>query len=172
MNKNSLSSLYRRLACAPADAIDAADVASAADGSLDAGRRESVAGHLAGSSAHARLAHMLRDLSADSEALAADVARLTERNVHRRREAAPVRRAGAPRRFGVSRWAAMAACLVAVMGALTLRHSLHRPATPTAAVARADEIFSTRDTIFDANMDRAKHPSRSDRVFHGDFSGG
>ena len=40
-------------------------------------------------------------------------------------------------------------------------------------VARADVIFSTRDTIFDSSMDpKHKAPSDNDHLFRGSFSDG
>ena len=183
MNKTSLSALYSRLtagrltAVSAAPAPDAADLASAAEGSLAAEHRDRVAEALAGSSAHAKVVHMLRDLKAESEALAADVSRTQRETTHRRQQRGE-RRIAANRRFGGAlRWAtAMAACMVAVVGIWTLRHGQKsEPAGAShAAVARADTIFSERDRIFAMGMEAPKtHKVRveGDRLFHADFSG-
>lgn len=169
MNKTSLSALYRRLTSAHAPALDAADVAAAADGTLADDRREAVAGALAASPAHASVARMLRELRTDSEALAFGVARIERDAAHRRHERSD-RRIAAGRRHGqVTRWAtALAACLVAVVGFWTQRH-VERDAPRThALVARAD-------TISHLSMDGARAEKASvkgDRLFHADFSGG
>ena len=180
MNNTSLSALYRRLTSAPAPlALDAEDLASAADGTLDASRRERVADALAGSSLQAKVAHLLGDLKAESEALAKGVARTQRETTHRRHQHGE-RRIAAGRRFGSSmRWAtAMAACLVAVVGAWTLRQpQMHAPATPSHAVVKTDEIFNSRDAISSFSMEstsQVQHKTRveGDRLFHADFSGG
>jgi hypothetical protein len=179
MNKTSLSALYHRLtAVSAAPAPDAADLASAAEGSLAADRRESIAEVLATSSAHAKVVHVLRDLRAESETLAADVSRTQRETTHRRHQRGE-RRIAANRRFGGAlRWAtAMAACLVAVVGVWTLRHAQKSEpagARNHAAVARADTIFSERDRIFAMGMELPKtHKVRveGDRLFHADFGG-
>ena len=179
MNKTSLSALYRRLTAGNAvPAPDAADLASAAEGSLAAERRDSVAEALAGSSAHSKVVHLLRDLKAESEALAADVSRSQRETTHRRHQRGE-RRIAANRRFGGTlRWAtAMAACLVAVVGVWTVRNgqkSEPAGARSHVAVARADTIFSERDRIFAMGMEAPKtHKARveGDRLFHSDFSG-
>lgn len=180
MNKTSLSALYRRLTSAsPAPlALDADDLASAADGTLAAERREHVAAALAGSALQANVVHLLGDLQAASEGLAADVARTQRETTHRRHQRNE-HRIAAGRRFGSSmRWAtAMAACLVAVVGVWTLRQPQHAPATRAHAVVKADEIFNSRDTISSFGMEstaQVQHKTRveGDRLFHADFSGG
>src|SRR6185369_2454631 len=75
MNERSLSALYRRLTLGKPLALDAATLASAADGTLaNAG---DVAEALAGSPREAALVRMLGALRGESETLAADVARTT-----------------------------------------------------------------------------------------------
>jgi hypothetical protein len=180
MNKTSLSALYRRLTSAtPAPlALDADDLASAADGTLNAERRDHVAEALAGSALQADVVHMLGDLKTESEALAANVARTQRETTHRRNQRGE-RRIAAGRRFGnVTRWAtAMAACLVAVLGIWTLRHpALHAP-TRDHATVKADEIFNSRDTISHFGMEstaQVQHKARveGDHLFHSDFNGG
>ena len=181
MTKTSLSSLYRRLTAGNAmPAPDAADLASAADGSLTADRRGNIAQALATSAAHASLAHMLRDLKSDSEALAADVQRTQRETTHRRHQRGD-RRVAASRRFGGAlRWAtAMAACMVAVIGAWSVHHGETR-ASPASrahsAVARSDVIFSERDRIFSVGMENTPHRQKvrveGDRLFHADFGSG
>jgi hypothetical protein len=178
---NSLSSLYRRLTAGNATpAADAADLAAVADGSLASDRRESTARVLAASSVHANVVHVLRDLKADSEALAADVSRTQRETTHRRQQRGDRRIAASGRRFGgAMRWAtAMAACLVAVVGVWSLRHGqTGAPSTARAhatVVARGDVIFSERDRISAFGMDAPKaHKVRveGDRLFHSDFNG-
>jgi hypothetical protein len=183
MNRTSLSSLYRRLTQgADAVALDAGDLAAAADGTLAADRREQVAQAVASSSAQASVVRMLRDLKSESETLAADVARTARETTHRRHQRGD-RRVAASRR-GIRRWAAAAACLVAVVGAWTLNQHKSRPdAAAASAAAVADVIFSTReadphDRIFGDAMDRslAQHGKKprheGDEVFRGDFAGG
>ena len=72
MNDTSLSSLYRRMTAGAAGReVDANVLVAAIDASdLPAERREAVAAVVAGSSAHASLARMLRELQPESEALA------------------------------------------------------------------------------------------------------
>lgn len=178
MNKTSLSELYRRLtAKSAALTLAADDLAAAADGSLDADRREAVAEALSASPAEAGVVRMLRELKSESQALAAHVAR-TERHTTHRRHQRDAGRVAAGRRFGgTARWAAaLAACLVAVVGVWTQRHlqTSHSGAQSTHAVARADVIFSSRDTIFDAGMDKPKHATHpnDDHLFRGGFSDG
>ena len=175
MNK-SLSALYRRLTSANAPALDAEDVAAAADGTLADDRREAVAGAIAASPVHARVVRMLRELKTDSEALAFGVAR-TERDAAHRRHERSDRRIAAGRRHGqVTRWAtAMAACLVAVVGFWTQRHVQNEAPRAHAMVAKADRIFSSSDTISRLSMDgpHGQKPTvEQDRLFRADFSGG
>ncbi|HKE49749.1 MAG TPA: hypothetical protein VKB52_16915 [Rhodanobacteraceae bacterium] len=174
MNKTSLSALYRRLTSANAPALDAEDIAAAADGTLADDRRDAVAGAIAASPVHARVVRMLRELRTDSEALAFGIAR-TERDAAHRRHERSDRRIATGRRYGqVTRWAtAMAACLVAVVGFWTQRHV--QTESPRAhAVAKADRIFTSRDTISHLTMDgpRSKPSVEGDRLFRDDFSGG
>jgi hypothetical protein len=176
MNDMNLSRLYRRLTGTNAISLVADDLVAASEGALAPERRETVARGLGESSAQAKLAHVLRDLASDSDALATDVARIRRDTAHRRPQRTE-RRVGAHRRIAASlRWAAgMAACLVAVVGLWTLRHAemqqapVHRP-----ALVRADVIFSTRDTISNFSMDGASAPAnaRGDHLFRGDFAGG
>jgi hypothetical protein len=178
MNKTSLSSLYRRLTGNATFALDAADLASVADGSLTSDRREGTAQALAASSLHANVVHVLRDLKVDSEALATDVSRMQRETTHRRHQRSDRRIAASGRRFGGAlRWAtAMAACLVAVVGAWSLHHTQATRASSAAnvAVARGDVIFSERDRISSLGMEAPKNHKlrvQGDRLFHADFSG-
>jgi len=178
MNKTSLSELYRRLTANHAGpTLTADDLAAAADGSLEVDRREAIAEALAASPAEAGVVRMLRELKSESEALAAHVAR-TERHTTHRRHQRDAGRVAAGRRFGgTARWAAaLAACLVAVVGVWTQRHlqTSHSGPQNSHAVARADVIFSSRDTIFDSGMDKSKRAARSDNdhLFRGSFSDG
>jgi hypothetical protein len=186
MNKTSLSALYSRLTAgrltaeSATPAPDAADLASAAEGTLAADRRDGVAQALAASSANAKVVHMLRDLKTESEALAADVSRTQRETTHRRHQRGERCIAANGRRFGGAlRWAtAMAACMVAVVGVWTLHHAQTRGSPVVqrhSAVASSDVIFSEQDRIFSVGMDgpSPRHKSRveGDRLFHADFSG-
>ena len=168
MNKTSLSSLYRRLTATATPALEADDIAAAADGTLAAGRRDDVAAKLAASPAEAKVVRMLHELKADSEALAFGIAR-TQRDTATHDRQPTVRRTAAGRRHAsVARWAgAMAACLVAVVGVFTLRNQQSAPTAMPAAhtVARADVIFSDRE------LSRPKAPAKSDELFRGNFNG-
>ena len=168
MNERSLSALYRRLTAGPAPlALDAETVASAADGTLAADGRDSAAEILARSPREAALARMLGALKGESEALAADVARTTRESTHRRQARTERRVASGRRHAGVTRWAtALAACLIAVVGVFSVRHSTAPTApTQTHAIAKADRI-----SHFGMEADGAA--SKSDELFHSDFSGG
>jgi hypothetical protein len=174
MTKTSLSSLYRRLTPASAaPALDAEDLVAVADGTLSAERRDDIAMALAASPSQAKLAHVLRDLKSDSEALAFGIAR-TERSTHRAPERVQ-RHVAAGRRFAsASRWAgAMAACLVAVVGVFTLRQSSAPMSSPAPhSVARAGATSNAHDRIFsDADLMHGKAPAKGDELFRGDFSG-
>jgi len=158
MNKTSLSSLYRRLTATATPALEADDIAAAADGTLAAGRRDDVAAKLAASPAEVKIVRMLRELRTDTEALAFGVAR-TQRDTTTHDRQQTVRRTAAGRRHAsVARWAgAMAACLVAVVGVFAVRHQQ--------SVARADVIFSDRE------LSRPKAPAKADELFRGNFNG-
>jgi hypothetical protein len=180
MNSTSLSNLYGRLTRSNVAAVvEADDLVAAAEGTLTRDRCEPVAQALAGSAAHAKLAHVLRDLAADSAALASDVARVRRGTMHRRPQRTE-RRVDNVRRFAAgTRWVAgMAACLVAVVGFWALRHAeLRSAATPTQAhgpaLVRADVIFSARDTISNFGMDGpAQAKAQGDRLFRSGFAGG
>ena len=166
MTDKSLSSLYRRLTAKPAPvALDAETLASAAEGTL---AREDVAEVLARSPREAALVRMLGALRGESETLAADVARTTRETATHRRFARTERRVASGRRHsGVTRWAtALAACLVAVVGVFSLRHSTVPTTQPqTHAIAKADRI-----SHFGMEADGAA--GKSDELFRSDFSGG
>ena len=152
-------------------ALDAEDVAALADGALPADRRDAIAAALASSSAESKLAHVLRDLRADSDALATDIARTASGTTHRRHRHVE-RRTAAGRRFAsAARWSAMAACLVAVVGVLALRHHTIEPTRmPAHAMTRADRIFTANDHIF-SDVDSGS-AAAGDELFRTDFSGG
>ncbi len=165
MTKTSLSSLYHRLTATATPALDADDVAAAAEGTLSAGRRDDVAATLAASAAEAKVVRLLRELRTDSEALAFGIAR-TQRDTAHDRQPTGRRTAAGRRHATVMRWtAAMAACLVAVVGVFTLRQA-HTPAMPIAhTVARTDVIFTDRD------LTRPKASAKGDELFRGSFNG-
>ena len=167
MTDKSLSALYRRLTSGPAPlALDAETLASAADGTL---ARDEVADVLARSPREAALVRMLGALKAESETLASDVARTTRETAHRRHARTAHRVAAGRRHSGVTRWAtALAACLVAVVGVFSLRHSTaptERSPTPAHTIARADHISHF-------GMETATATGKSDELFRSDFSGG
>jgi len=166
MNERSLSALYRRLTLGKPLALDADTLASAADGTLAS--EGDVAEALAGSPREAALVRMLGALRGESETLAADVARTTRETATHRRFARTERRVASGRRHsGVTRWAtALAACLVAVVGVFSLRHSTVPTTQPqTHAIAKADRI-----SHFGMEADGAA--GKSDELFRSDFSGG
>jgi len=181
MTKTSLSSLYRRLTAgaSAAPALDGDDIAAAAEGTLPADRRERVAGALAASPAHADAVRMLRDLNAESAALAEGVARARRDTTHRRHQRTERRIAAGHRFVSARRWAAaIAACLVAVVGLWSVRHAQmsEAPAVGTHSVARADVIFSpgdfgVHDRIF-SDSDAHSKAKPNDELFRSDFSGG
>ena len=142
MNETSLSSLYRRLTATAAPAAGTDDLGA----------------ELAASPAGAKIAAMLRELRTDSEALAFGIARV--------QRDAPKRAVAVRRHANATRWAAaMAACLVAVVGVFTLRQA-HTPTMPAAhTVARADVIFTDRD------LSQPKAPAKGDELFRGSFNG-
>ena len=165
MTDKSLSALYRRLTLGKPLALDADTLASAADGTL---ANDDVAGALARSPREAALVRMLGALKGESETLAADVARTTRETATHRRHARTERRVASGRRHsGVTRWAtALAACLVAVVGVFSLRHSTAPTTQPqTHAIAKADRI-----SHFGMEADGAT--GKSDELFRSDFSGG
>jgi hypothetical protein len=167
MTDKSLSALYRRLTARPASlALDAETLASAAEGTL-AG--DEVAAVLSRSPREAALVRMLGALNAESETLAAGVAHTTRETTHRRPARTEHRVAAGRRHAGVTRWAtALAACLVAVVGMFSLRHSAApttEPQTHAHAIAKADRI-----SHFGMEQDAAG--GKPDELFHSDFSGG
>jgi len=181
MNKTSLSQLYRRLtAKASAPVLDSDEIAAAAEGTLADDRRDAVAEALAASPAQAALFHVLRDLKADSEALAEHVAGTARVTTHRRHQRNDRRIAASRRSGGARRWiAAVAACLVAVVGVWSVRHAQMPGDTGVAgsrSVARADVIFApgdfgVHDRIF-SDSDAHSKTKPKDELFRSDFSGG
>lgn len=117
--------------------------------------------------AEVRLGAMLRELEADSEALAADVARL-RRPSHaprgREQRVATHRRSAAP-----LRWiSGLAACLAVTLGVLAIHgqpsvrwHNVAAQTRSVAAPVRAD-------TIFASGVDAVASPG--DEIFHATFS--
>lgn len=166
MTKTSLSSLYRRLTATATPALEADDIAAVADGTLSAERHDDVAAKLAASPAEAKVVRMLRELRTDSEALAFGIAR-TQRDTATHDRQRDTRRTASRRHANVMRWtAAMAACLVAVVGVFSLRQTSTTPTTPVAHnVARADLIFRDHDIA------PPKAPAKGDELFRGSFNG-
>jgi hypothetical protein len=152
MNEMSLSRIYKLLASKTAHPLQAED----------------------------DLARMLRALQPESEALAADVARL-QRPAHPLRARA-VRVAGDARRGSARplRWVgSLAACLALVVGVFALRgqQEAHWNNVTAAAgtAALPDRIFTSNDVIFASSDHAARRPiatSAGDEVFHTDFSAG
>jgi len=167
MTDKSLSALYRRLTAKPAPvALDAETLASAAEGTL---AREDVAEVLARSPREAALVRMLGALKGESETLAAGVARTARETTHRRHAHVERRVAAGRRHSGVTRWAtALAACLVAVVGVFSLRHSTG----PTAPSQTHSHAIAKTDRISHFGMETPGATSKPDELFRGDFSGG
>jgi hypothetical protein len=164
MTKTSLSSLYRRLTATAAPALEADEIAAASEGTLADGRRDEVAARLAASPADAKVARLLRELKTDSEALAFGIARI-ERDAGHDRQRTGHRTAAGRRHANVMRWtAAMAACLVAVVGVFTLRQPHTMSPNPAHTVARADVIFRDHELT-------RKTPAKGDELFRGNFNG-
>jgi hypothetical protein len=167
MTDKSLSALYRRLTARTAPlALDADALASAADG---APASDQVAEVLARSPREAALVRMLGALRAESETLAADVARTTRETTHRRHARTEHRVAAGRRHSGVTRWAtALAACLVAVVGVFSLRHS----AVPTTQPQTHAHAIAKSDRISHFGMEQDGAGGKPDELFRSDFSSG
>src|SRR5262249_2336779 len=133
----------------------------------DGRTNDDVAGALARSPREAALVRMLGALKAESETLAADVARTTREMTHRRHARTTQRVAAGRRHSKVTRWAtALAACLVAVVGVFSVRHSTVPTTQPPAhAIAKADRI-----SHFGMEQDGAA--GKPDELFRSDFSSG
>lgn len=199
MNDEQIANLYRRMTAGDAAGLDVARVLAATEAGTRA-ERAATATRLAASSTEAALVRMLRALHADSERLAAGLARgsgETARPAHVRRGAAaayPValpatRRRARARRIG--RWSALAACLVAVLGVWSWQHTadirgaaMDRQANQEFTVSdpqetsadrlasRGDLIFTSRDDIFHAPMDPLdRHAGGGDQLFRAGFNG-
>jgi hypothetical protein len=188
MNETALSRIFHRMTARPDAAdtarLDADAVVRAADSVLSAGERDDVAHALSRSSSHSALVRMLRALNDDSVRLAAELQAVGHPgHAARRGHARDGRRAAGARRSGwkvADALAALAACLVAVVGVWSM-HSSSLDQDTGAALAiqatRPDRIFTGSDEIFSATMghslaseDHARHP-RGDRVFRSDFTG-
>ena len=167
MTDKSLSALYRRLTASSAPlALDADALASAAAG---APASDQVAEVLSRSPREAALVRMLGALRAESETLAAGVARTTRETTHRRHARTEYRVAAGRRHSGVTRWAtALAACLVAVVGVFSLRHS----AVPTMQPQAQVHAIAKADRISHFGMEQASATGKPDELFRSDFSGG
>lgn len=116
----------------------------------------------------AQLGRLLRELEADSEALAADVARL-HRPAHlpRGREVrvATHRRVAAP-----LRWiSGMAACLALALGVLAIHGQQAVRWRNVAADAHSVAVVDRGDQIFASGVDGVV-PAASDEIFRGTFS--
>ncbi len=194
MNDTNIATLYRRMlrSRTPAASLDADTLAALAEGTAKSP---------ASGATEAQLVAMLRELKPASEMLAAQVRR-TDRDAHPGRSVTP-RRAAHERlviharrtHMRVMRWAAVAACLVAVMGLWSWQHSAdlrgdamtaqtvevqqdraaadQLSVTSESVASRGDIIFTTRDNIFRSEMDpRVTRGQQSrDEVFSGGFNG-
>ena len=123
----------------------------------------------------AELAHLLRELQPESEALAAEVARF-RRPAHPQR-GRDVRVAdGARRGAAPARWiGALAACLALAIGVFSLHGPGDQRWSNVAGAARSisvpDSIVVANDHIFAASNDSVA-PGPADEIFRGRFSAG
>ncbi|MGA8277813.1 MAG: hypothetical protein WB784_06425 [Rhodanobacteraceae bacterium] len=187
MSERSLFRLYRRWTACPQTAdvavLDADALVRLIETGLPAGERAVVAHALSRSSSHSGLLHVLRDLRGDSEHLAEQVAG-DRAMVHPPRGRAIRRTAGArrlTRRYRiVGGFAALAACLIAVVGVWSMHVSSLRDSSPGSLIVhdahRADRIFTSKDEIFNAEMGHAVASESSkqrspDHVFRSGFTG-
>lgn len=176
-NSPSISALYRRSTEGAAAAADAAAVLEALEKGPAA--PEAVE-HLARSAEAALVARLLVELGPESEALAADVARLRagaagEGSGHRPRTRLAATRAGGRWQRPV-RWLGATAASIALVAAGMLLIPRMQPASFDTVVAGAnsiplpDRIFTDRDRIFAAVDDR-RAGTGDDALFHADFGG-
>jgi hypothetical protein len=123
----------------------------------------------------AELGRLLRELQPESEALAAEVARV-QRPAHPLRGREVRVAAGGRRRAAPARWiGALAACLALAIGVFSL-HGLHdqrwnNVASAARSISVPDSIFASNDRIFAASNDSVA-PAPGDEIFRGRFSAG
>jgi hypothetical protein len=123
----------------------------------------------------AELGSLLRELQPESEALAAEVARL-QRPAHPLRGRDVRVAAGGRRRAAPARWiGALAACLALAIGVFSLHGPHDQRWNNVAGAARSislpDHIFVSNDHIFASSNDGVA-PARGDEIFRGRFSAG
>jgi hypothetical protein len=123
----------------------------------------------------AELGRLLRELQPESEALAAEVARV-QRPSHPLRARELRAATGGRRRAAPARWiGALAACLALAIGVFSLRE-LHTERWSNVAgaahsISQPERIFGSNDRIFAASNDRVTLLP-GDELFRGSFSGG
>jgi hypothetical protein len=145
MNETSLSRLYRRLA----------------------DQRPALP--------EAELGRLLRELQPESEALAAEIARV-QRPAHPQRGRDVRVAAGGRRRAAPARWiGALAACLALAIGVFSLNgpgdHHWNNVAGAARSISLPEPIAVANDHIFAASND-AVAPAPGDEIFRGRFSAG
>lgn len=123
----------------------------------------------------AELGRLLRELQPESEALAAEVARL-QRPAHPMRGRDVRVAAGGRRRAAPARWiGAIAACLALAVGVFSLHESRGQRwdnvAGAADSVSLPNRIFVSSDRIFAASNDSVA-PASGDEIFRGRFSAG
>lgn len=187
MNEQSLSRLYRRLVAHRAPTPSAPRVDSGAPQDVAGSAHEdALARELARAPEGAAIASLLRELQAESAALADAV------NATRRRAAHPLRRTAAPRvaadrhAFGARRaplrrlgWAGgIAAGLAVALGVANWHGQDTQRWNDVAATARSvpapDRIFTSRDRIFAATDEThgSAGAASVDVLFRGSFAAG
>ena len=123
----------------------------------------------------AELGRLLRELQPESEALAAEIARV-QRPAHPLRSRELRLAGGGRRRAAPARWiGGLAACLALAIGVF----SLHGPreqrwdnvAGAAQSASQSDRILASNDRIFAASNDRITLQP-GDELFRGSFSGG
>jgi hypothetical protein len=123
----------------------------------------------------AELGRLLRELQPESEALAAEVARV-QHPAHPQRGRGGRVAAGGRRRAAPARWiGALAACLALAIGVFTLHGAGDQRWNNVAGAARSisspDPIVAANDHIFAASNDGVA-PAPGDEIFRGRFSAG
>ena len=174
MTERSLSNLYRRLGAeassGAAGLMDAETLVAASAGGLKGDRRDEVAALLSRSPLQTDLVRLLRELEPDATRLA--VALEERPGVAHSRHGRDLRHAEPARRHVRHlRWVGLAACLMLVFSALVWQPQAGESVTDSAAEAKPDRIFTSKDRIFSMTDDRAPEGA-VDHVFQADFSDG
>jgi len=123
----------------------------------------------------AELGRLLRELQPESEALAAEVARVRHPAHPLRGREVRVAAAGR-RRAAPARWiGALAACLALAIGVFSVQELREQRWNNVAAaahsIAQPERMFASGDRIFAASNDSVARPP-NDEIFHARFSAG